>query len=314
MKKPFFTIIIVSYNPGEKLFETIKSVRNQSFDDYRILVKDGMSTDNSMERLKKEYDVAIAGTDEEKTITLLESCDTGIYHGMNIATSYLEGRIKDARAEKDDNIDGPEEVKLLKAGESPSYIFFLNCGDVFSDSRVLEKIHDGIVKRNAKGGTTLPTIFYGDIFDSLTGNRVASNPVIDDYACYRNVPSHQACFYDERLIYKNPFNLKYKVRADYEQFLRCFYREKADTCYIPVVICNYEGGGFSDQNKKLSETERREIIKMYLPEKKVRKYDLLRALTLSRLRTGLATNKITAGAYNALKSAIYKLKGTKNER
>jgi glycosyltransferase involved in cell wall biosynthesis len=314
MKKPFFTIIIVSYNPGEKLFETIKSVRNQSFDDYRILVKDGMSTDNSMERLKKEYDVAIAGTDEEKTITLLESCDTGIYHGMNIATSYLEGRIKDARAEKDDNIDDPEEVKLLKAGESPSYIFFLNCGDVFSDSRVLEKIHDGIVKRNAKGGTTLPTIFYGDIFDSLTGNRVASNPVIDDYACYRNVPSHQACFYDERLIYKNPFNLKYKVRADYEQFLRCFYREKADTCYIPVVICNYEGGGFSDQNKKLSETERREIIKMYLPEKKVRKYDLLRALTLSRLRTGLATNKITAGAYNALKSAIYKLKGTKNER
>ena len=313
MKKPFFTIIIVSYNPGEKLFETIQSVLNQSFDNYRILIKDGMSTDNSVERLKKEYDIALSDAEEEKTITLLESCDTGIYHGMNIATSFLEGRIKDARADKDDSVADPEEVKLLKAGESPAYIFFLNCGDVFSDNKVLERIHDAIVKRNAKSGTTLPTIFYGDIFDSITGNRVASNPVIDDYACYRNVPSHQACFYDERLIYKNPFDLKYKVRADYEQFLRCFYRDKAETCYIPTVICNYEGGGFSDQNKKLSETERREIIKLYLPEKKIRKYDLLRALTLTKLRTAIATNKVTAGAYNSIKSAIYMLKEKKNE-
>ena len=233
MKKPFFTIIIVSYNPGEKLFETLKSVLSQSFDGYRILIKDGMSTDNSVEKLKAEYDIAMAGTEEEKTITLLESCDTGIYHGMNIATSYLEGRIIDARAEKESADKNSDEVKLLKAGESPSYIFFLNCGDTFADEHVLKKIHDAITDRNAREGTTLPTIFYGDIFDSITRNRVASNPVIDDYACYRNVPSHQACFYDERLIYKNPFNLKYMVRADYEQFLRCFYREKAETCYIP---------------------------------------------------------------------------------
>ncbi len=312
MKKPFFTIIIVSYNPGDKLFDTIESVLSQSYDNYRILIKDGMSTDDSVERLKKEYDIAMAGAQEEKKITLLESCDTGIYHGMNIATSFLEGRIKDSRAVQAESLGESDEVRLLKAGERPAYIFFLNCGDVFADSCVLERIHDAIEKRNATGGTTLPTIFYGDIFDSITKNRVASNPVIDDYACYRNVPSHQACFYDERLIYKNPFDLKYKVRADYEQFLRCFYREKADTCYIPVVICNYEGGGFSDQNKKLSESERREIIKMYLPEKQIRKYDLLRALTLSKLRTGLASNKITAGAYNSFKSAIYKLKGIRN--
>ena len=51
---------------------------------------------------------------------------------------------------------------------------------------------------------------------------------------------------------------------------------------------------------------------MYLPDKKIRKYDLLRALTLSKLRTALATNKVTAGAYNSIKSAIYKLKGTGN--
>ena len=79
MKKPFFTIIIVSYNPGDKLFDTIESVLSQSYDNYRILIKDGMSTDDSVERLKKEYDIAMAGAQEEKKITLLESCDTGIY-------------------------------------------------------------------------------------------------------------------------------------------------------------------------------------------------------------------------------------------
>ena len=49
MKKPFFTIIVVSYNAGDKLFETIDSVLCQTFKDYRILIKDGMSTDGSIE-------------------------------------------------------------------------------------------------------------------------------------------------------------------------------------------------------------------------------------------------------------------------
>ena len=305
MKKPFFTIIVVSYNAGEKLFGTIESILNQSFSDYRIFIKDGMSTDGSIDELKKRYDIAPAGSLEEKKIILMESCDNGIYHAMNIAIGHLGEKIASARSEKEEN-NRPDEVRLLKAGEEPSYVFFLNCGDEFADRDVLLKIHDAIKDRNAKGGTTLPTIYYGDIFDSMTGNRVSSNPKIDDFACYRNVPSHQACFYDERLIYKNPFNLRYKVRADYEQFLRCFYREKAETYYIPIVIANYEGGGFSDKNKRISEQERKYIIQMYLPASKIRKYDFIRAITLAPLRTAISSNKYTAGIYNALKGLIYK--------
>ena len=310
MKKPFFTIIIVSYNAGEKLFSTLDSVLGQSYSNYRVFIKDGLSTDGSMDKLKAKYNVGTVEDLDEKVITLMESCDNGIYHAMNIATAQLGSRITSERAKHDENIS-QDEVKLLKAGERPAYIFFLNCGDTFASNDALQKIHDIIVKRNACEGTTLPTIFYGDIFDSITGNRVASNPKIDDFACYRNVPSHQACFYDERLIYKNPFDLKYKVRADYEQFLRCFYREKAVTCYMPLVIANYEGGGFSDQNKKISEQERKEIIKMYLPASKVRKYDFIRVITLANLRAVIASNKITAGLYNNIKSALYSAKNKK---
>ncbi|MBE5822969.1 MAG: glycosyltransferase [Butyrivibrio sp.] len=288
MKKTFFTIIIVSYNAGDKLLKTVESVVRQTYTDYKILVKDGMSTDGSIEKLKKAYQVGSIDSDEDSRITLLESCDNGIYHAMNIAAAHLEGKVK--------------------AGENPSYVFFLNCGDYFKNENVLRDVHKLILDRNLKEGTTLPAIFYGDIYDRSAGARVASNPRIDDHACYRNVPSHQACFYDERLVYRNPFDLKYKVRADYEQFLRCYYREKAETVYMPVIIADYEGGGYSAKNLKLSETERREIIQMYLTSAQIRKYDILRVLTLSKLRTALSSNRLTAGLYNSVKELIYLLK------
>ena len=310
MKKPFFTIIIVSYNPGNKLIETVESVRKQSYCNYRIIIKDGMSTDGSLDKLRAKY--AINGNSDEKgEISIIESCDNGIYHAMNIAASQLSDMVKTARQEGEDKRDGVE-TRLLNAGERPSYVFFLNCGDSFRDGNVLRKVHDYISDKIEKKGTTVPAIFYGDIYDCSTGNKVHSNPKIDDYACYRHLPSHQACFYDERLIYRNPFDLKYKVRADYEQFLRCYYREKAQTFYMPVIIADYEGGGFSDVNKKLSEEERREIIRMYLPSSQIRKYDLLRVLTLSALRTALSENRVTAGLYNALRDLIYRLKEKRN--
>ncbi len=309
MKKPFFTIIVVSYNAGDRLLRTVESVCRQSFKDYCVFIKDGMSTDGSIDALKKAFDIGEAAEYGQKQIALLESCDNGIYHAMNIAASFVEERVKEERALEGD-LEG-EEVRLLKAGESPSYIFFLNCGDYFRDSDVLKNVHNIITQRNEKEGTTLPAIYYGDIFDCSAGARVASNPEIDDYGCYRNVPSHQACFYDERLIYRNPFDLKYKVRADYEQFLRCFYKEKADTVYMPLVVADYEGGGFSDKNLKISEEERKDIIRMYLPAAKIRKYDILRVVTLAPLRTAISSNKVTAKAYNAVKDAVYSLKRRK---
>ena len=60
MRKPFFTIIVVSYNAGDKLLKTVESITRQSYTDYRVLVKDGMSTDGSVEKLKARVDVVSA--------------------------------------------------------------------------------------------------------------------------------------------------------------------------------------------------------------------------------------------------------------
>ena len=80
----------------------------------------------------------------------------------------------------------------------------------------------------------LPSICYGDINECRTGQRVASNPVINDFACYRNIPCHQACFYEVSLILQEKFDTQWQVRADYEHFLRCYYRDKAQTFYLPM--------------------------------------------------------------------------------
>lgn len=46
-----FSIVVVSLNVGRKLSDTINSVLEQSFKDYEIIIKDGISNDNSTDFL-----------------------------------------------------------------------------------------------------------------------------------------------------------------------------------------------------------------------------------------------------------------------
>ena len=41
---------------------------------------------------------------------------------------------------------------------------------------------------------------------------------MNDFACYRNVPCHQVCFYDAGLFAERGYDTDFRVRADYEHF------------------------------------------------------------------------------------------------
>ncbi len=210
-------------------------------------------------------------------LRLYRQKDTGIYDAMNQAVGHARGE----------------------------YIFFLNCGDYFYDETVLETVKKRIPRTKQK------YLFYGNICESRTGAVVQSNPVIDDFACYRNVPCHQACFYSRELFQQRGFLLNYQVRADYEHFLWCFYREKARMVYMPVTVALYEGDGFSEskENERLSKSEHREIAAKYIPPAKVLKYRLLMLLTLAGLRRKIARSPATAKLYNRLKKNLYHRRG-----
>lgn len=276
---PFYSIIVVCLNPGNKLRETLESIEKQSFRDFEVIVKDGGSKDNSLEYAKEL--AAQAGN-----IRIVQKKDTGIYDAMNQAAKEAVGR----------------------------YVYFLNCGDCFYSESVLGRMADFIA---AKENANEPGIFYGNIFERLTGQQVTSNPHIDAFGCYRNVPCHQACFYDRRLLLAHPFETGYQVRADYEQFLWCFFQgsEKFSNglksgesfYYTELLIVDYEGGGFSEtkENRKLSKKEHREITQKYIPKGQLFKFKLIMWVTLAPLRTKLAENEKTAGVYNRLKKLLY---------
>ena len=270
-----FSIIVVCYNAGEKLHRTIESIRRQTETDYEIIVQDGLSTDGSVEKL-------ISGED----LKIFRERDEGIYDAMNRAVSRASG----------------------------AYLFFLNCGDYLEDETVLARVRHhieidsgGQEKHSASGPAHQPSIFYGNIRERATGAAVMSNPRIDEFACYRNVPCHQACFYDRRLLAKRGFHTCYRVRADYEHFLWCYYRAHASMRYMPVTVVSYEGGGFSEteENRRRSAAEHRHIVRKYMSAQQIVTYQLILFCTLAPLRTYLASNKKTAAVYQCLKEKLY---------
>lgn len=98
-----FSIITINYNNREGLQRTIKSVLEQSFDDYEYIMIDGGSTDGSIDILR-EYDNHFDYWVSEK--------DRGIYHAMNKGVTHAHG----------------------------DYCVFMNSGDCFYSKEVLKQV------------------------------------------------------------------------------------------------------------------------------------------------------------------------------
>ena len=80
MGQVMFSIVVVCLNEGERLKKTIKNIRKQTYDNYEIIVKDGLSKDGSLETLPE---------DERIKVYCLK--DTGIYDAMNQAVDKVSG-------------------------------------------------------------------------------------------------------------------------------------------------------------------------------------------------------------------------------
>lgn len=293
MQKPFFSIIVVSLNPKEELKNTVESILSQTCEDYEIIIKDGGSADGSLDFLLKEKKFRYLRKNEgigpllqkkedgevrDNKIKLIIKKDQGIYEGMNQALEEAKGE----------------------------YFLFLNCGDYFYDSRVLEKTKKVIKEK--KGEKEKVGIFYGNLFNRKQNSLITSSPKITDFTLYRNVPCHQVCFYHYSLFSQRGYKLCYRVRADYEHFLYCVKKKGAIGYAMDHVVASYEGGGFSEtkENRKYSDKEHKEITKMYLKKSSCIKYRLILWLTLAPLRSKIAESPRLSAGYNKIKSLLYR--------
>ena len=282
-----FTVITVSFRAGEKLKNTIADILSQEYSDYEILVKDGLSADNSVELLQRDLEEKgftksdVANTDElvyEKKdapqVRIVCTKDSGIYDAMNQAVALSRGE----------------------------YVIFMNCGDRFYDAAVLKNTSAKMEEKPQRG------IYYGDAFFCRAGEIISQPKEITEFVCYRHMPNHQACFFDRHLWDEKGFDLTYKIRADYEFFLRSFFEKGIRPCYLEICVSAYEGGGYSESrdNRKKDKEEHRKIVVRYMGEKKANHYRRIMIFTLQPFRTWIAQKSIFAGAYNSLKKKLYR--------
>ncbi len=266
------SIIVVCLNPGDKLIDTMESILSQTFTDYEVVVKDGFSKDDSIEALQKWLETK--GSAMKERVQIHAMADKSIYEAMNQACDLAEGE----------------------------FFYFLNCGDHFYKEDSLA---------NMIAGMTLQPegkLFYGNVYDALRESVVQSNPKIDAFACYRHVPCHQAWLYHRSLFSERGYKPEYRVRADYEHFLWCFFEKKIQPVFVPVTLALYEGGGFSETeaNRIRSKKEHEEIVDAYMSKGQICKYKMIMLLTFQPVRTAMAESKVFGAFYQKLKSLIYK--------
>ncbi len=263
------SIIVVCFRAGNKLIETLDSIRTQSYRDYEVVIKDANSKDGTIEKAKEW--LANYPKFAEK-INIYLDADKGIYDGMNQAVTKASG----------------------------DFVYFLNCGDLFTEDTCLATFMKEVA-------TSKNSIYYGDVFDKIREAKVASVPQINSFACFRNVPCHQTCVYSRDLFEKRAYDLQYKVRADYEHFLWSYFTEKASITHIPVALAIYEGGGFSEtvENRKRSAAEHKKITKEYIPALPLFGFRCLMILSLQPLRTAIAESKTLGGIYQKIKATLY---------
>ncbi len=270
-----FTVITVCLNPGDKLEATLESVLGQTCTEVEVILKDGGSTDGSVSGWQQRA-ATLPGADRVK---IYVEKDGGIYDAMNQAAAHAQGE----------------------------YLLFLNCGDIFYDSEVLDRISRAIEAETAAGTDPDRLVMYGDTYSEKHKTVIASAPSITGFTCYRNIPCHQSCVYSAALCKEKPYDLRYQIRADYDHFLWCFYRAKAKIRHMDFPVASYEGGGYSEnrENRRQDWLEHRQITSAYMSKWELFLYRGALFCTLAPLRRVIAESRMFSEMYHGLKKCLY---------
>lgn len=259
-----FSIVTVCLNAGQELIDTVNSTLGQSYDCFELLVKDGFSTDGSTEKLP-----------EDERIRLIQKKDTGIYDAMNQAVEEALG----------------------------DYLLFMNCGDRFYSSHVLQDIADGIGREHG-------AVYYGKCFDRPTGQVRAYPKTITRMTCYRTMICHQAMVYRADVLRQHPYDCSYRIIADRELLWYLVCEKGISPRYLDTVIADYKGGGESTKSEHIQRNreDQKRLEERYFPRGERLKYKLLMALTFQRLRIAWSKSPKLSRFYFALVRFAYRVR------
>lgn len=208
------SIITVTYNSAQTLAMTIDSVLRQTYQDIEYIVKDGGSTDKTIDVIK-EYEPMFHGR-----MKWLSAKDKGIYDGMNKGIEMATGNI----------------------------VGILNSDDFFTDNHVIEKIADAFNEKKVdaiygdvhfvKGSNLKKSIRY-----------YSSRLFCPFWLRFGFMPAHPS-FYVRRDVFSKVglYKTDYKIGADFEMMVRMFYRHRITYHYLPYDFVTMRTGGVSTRD------------------------------------------------------------------
>lgn len=216
------TIITVCFNAAKTIERTIESVCAQSYPNIEYIVKDGASTDETLEIIKR-YTSKISKFVSEK--------DNGIYDAMNKSITLATGDI----------------------------VYFLNADDRLYDNNVVRAVVDVFSKDSSRMLVYGNVVSEGRPSDSpiIPRGRAFLPKTTHDFLLYlHRVFCHQAIFARRELFSDvGKFNCKYICAADYDWIIRVFKFNPACFFHINKNVAYYFYMGSSYQRSAITRRE-----------------------------------------------------------
>lgn len=218
--KSKISIITVNYNNLDGLKKTVESVKNQTFQDFEYLIVDGKSTDGSLEFLEKNsafFDYWISEP------------DSGVYQAMNKGIKKATGK----------------------------YLLFLNSGDHFFSTKVLEQNHNYLIDEDI--------IYFNLQVIESEKSFIKNYPDTLSFSYFvKDTLPHPATFIKkEAFLITNFYKETFKIVSDWKFFLDAICKYNLTYKHIDRTLSTFYIGGLSSNkdNKIIKINEHKEVLK-----------------------------------------------------
>lgn len=219
------SIVTVSFNSDKTIASTIESVISQKEVDYEYIIVDGMSTDSTVDIIKKY------ARDNDRVKWLSEK-DYGIYDAMNKGIKMASGDI----------------------------VGILNSDDFYTHDAVLSKIEQSF---SCNVDCVFADVrFVRDVDLDKTVRYYSSKNFSTKKFRYGFMPAHPTFFtFKKYYDLYGYYSTDYIIAADYELLIRFLYTHKLNYYYLPEAIIKMRLGGASTKSLKSNYILNKEIVR-----------------------------------------------------
>lgn len=208
---PRFTIVTSTFNAGQALATTARSLQVQTCRSFEWLVMDGASTDDT---------VAVAESFADIVTVLVSEKDTGIYNAWNKALPLIRGE----------------------------WVVFLGAGDALYAPETLEKVATALDDLGPDTTTAYGIVTVADteagidlrvrdpVWRGLRGPWGGGRPLL---------PCHQGVFQRASVFQDFRFDERCRISADNEVLLRELVVGRGTK--LEVMVARFEGAGISSK-------------------------------------------------------------------